>query len=523
MRHIPRMCYPVAVLAAAAASLALPGTAPAEAAPAAAPAAARTALRAPDPATCPEQVSLLNGGFEQPAIRGTWSMFPDASRPGVPNSVPGWTTSATDHVIELWNSPPNPTNTPPAEGRQLAELNANQVSTLFQDRPTTPGQTLYWRLAHRGRAGVDTMALDIGAPGAPVQQATMSDGTARWGVYSGTYTVPAGQTVTRFAFRSVSAAGGNRAIGNLLDDIFFGTPPCVIVTKSAAPKGPVNVGDEITYRLTAVNGGGGPAENVRLTDAVPAGTTYVPGSMKVVDGPNMGPKTDAADDDQAAFDPATGTVSFGLGEGAGGAQAGRLASTSSLPDGTTVEFKVKVGRAAAGGKVTNRASVGYENRLGAEPQALTSSSGDAVTDVNPAVDLAVVKSADKTRVTVGETVTYRVAVSNGGPNDATGVTVKDALPAQLRFVSATASKGSYAAGDGAWTVGTLPNGATAVLTIRAKAVAVGDTTNTATAGGNELDLDPSNDGDGVKVCVDPEPFCPYCTPDKGPRPRPATP
>ncbi|TXS72021.1 hypothetical protein EAO76_18495, partial [Streptomyces sp. sk2.1] len=32
--------------------------------------------------------------------------------------------------------------------------------------PTTPGTKLYWRLYHRGRQGEDTMALDIGAPGA---------------------------------------------------------------------------------------------------------------------------------------------------------------------------------------------------------------------------------------------------------------------------------------------------------------------------------------------------------------------
>lgn len=78
-----------------------------------------------------------------------------------------------------------------AHGAQFAELNANQVSTLYQDLPSTPGTKLYWRLYHRGRQGDDTMALDIGAPGSPVEQRRFTDGTTAWGYYTGTYTVPA--------------------------------------------------------------------------------------------------------------------------------------------------------------------------------------------------------------------------------------------------------------------------------------------------------------------------------------------
>ncbi|MBD3147781.1 DUF11 domain-containing protein [Microbispora camponoti] len=463
-------------------------------------------LAAPAPASCPEQVALVNGGFEKPLVTGTWASLPDASQSN-PNAMPGWRTTATDHMIEVWSPR---MNVPAVEGAQFAELNANQVSTLYQDRPTTPGQKLYWRLSHRGRLGTDQMALDIGAPSGPAQQGTMSDGTGKWGAYHGSYTVPAGQTTTRFAFRSISAAGGNASVGNFLDDVFFGTPPCVVVTKSASPQGPVDVGAEITYRLTAVNKGGDVAQNVRLTDKVPTGTTYVPGSLRVVGGPGSGAMTDQAGDDQAEFDAATGAISFRLGDGATDTAGGRLANDTTLPDGTTVEFRVKAGRSVAGKQVVNSGAVAYENRLGAEPEPLTSTSGDAVTKVNPAVDLSVVKSADKTEVTVGETVTYRVTIANAGPNDATGVTVKDVLPNNLAFLSSTGSAGTYAGGT--WTVGTVAGGATATLIVRAKATAIGETVNTATVGGKELDLDPANDSDAVKVCVQREPFCPYCTP-----------
>ncbi|WP_283139068.1 DUF11 domain-containing protein [Rhizohabitans arisaemae] len=508
MRRILRMCYPVTVLATVALPLTLSDVALAGAT-LPADAARVVAQAAPNPADCPDRVALINGGFEAPVVTGVpWASFPDASQGG-PNSVPGWRTTSTDHLIELWS---RRMGVPPIEGDQFAELNATQVATLYQDRSTTPGQKLYWRLSHRGRLGTDRMALDIGAPGSPVQQAVMSDGNTRWGTYSGTYTVPAGQTTTRFAFRSISAAGGNAAIGNFLDDVFFGTAPCVIVTKTASPQGPVNVGDVITYRLTAVNDGGDTAGNVRLTDAVPAGTTFVPGSLQVVNGPNAGAKTDQSGDDQAWFDPATGKVGFTLGNGATATAGGELPNSDVLPGGSTVQFQVKVGRAAAGRTVTNQGTVDYENRLGPEPEPLTSTSDEAVTEVNPAVDLSVVKSAEQTRVTVGGLVTYHVAVRNGGPNDATGVVVEDALPAGLTLLSATPSTGSYAGGT--WTVGNLAAGATATLTIRAKATAVAETVNTATADGNELDLDPSNNGDSVKVCVDPAPACPYCAPVK---------
>ena len=49
----------------------------------------------------------------------------------------------------------------------------------------------------------------------------MTDSTGAWGHYHGAYTIPAGQTTTRFAFNSVSAAGGDQNIGNFLDSVVF--------------------------------------------------------------------------------------------------------------------------------------------------------------------------------------------------------------------------------------------------------------------------------------------------------------
>ncbi|KUL38501.1 hypothetical protein ADL22_18215 [Streptomyces sp. NRRL F-4489] len=455
-------------------------------------------------------MALVNGSFEEPAI-ASLEFLPDASQTQAPRRVPGWLTTASDHMIELWRSGFN--GVPSAEGAQFAELNANEVSTLYQDLATTPGTTLYWRLYHRGRQGQDTMALDIGAPGAAVEQRRFTDGNTAWGYYTGTYTVPAGQTVTRFAFRSVSAAGGNRSIGNFLDGIFFGTAPHIVLTKTAIPTGPLEVGDVVTYRITARNEGGGAAESLTVSDAVPDGTTYLPGSLRIVEGPNTGPKTDAPGDDQAQYDPENNAVVFRLGNGASAAEGGSLPNTETLPEGTTVEYRVTIDLASAGKEIRNTATAYYENRLGDTPEPLTATSDEAVTEVEPAADLAVAKSADATTVTVGQTVTYRITVSNSGPSDATGVRVSDQFPDNLVFLSADASSGAYDAVGGQWAVGDLPVGGTATLTLRGKATKAGLITNSATATGEEKDPNPANNSDSVAVCVEAAPSC--CDPCAG--------
>ncbi|WP_329025140.1 DUF7507 domain-containing protein [Streptomyces sp. NBC_00690] len=464
------------------------------------------------PPAAPLRVALANGSFEAPVVTGV-EILPDASQTQTAKWVPGWRTTATDHMIELWRSGFN--GVPAAEGAQFAELNAREVSTLYQDLPTTPGTKLYWRLYHRGRQGADTMALDIGAPGSTAEQRRFTDGNTAWGHYTGTYTVPADQTLTRFAFRSISAAGGNPGIGNFLDGIFFGTAPYVVLTKTAIPAGPLEVGDVVTYRVTTKNEGGGAAENLVLTDVIPQGTTYLPGSLRIIDGPNAGAKTDTPGDDQASYDAAANKVVFHLGNGASGVEGGSLPNTETLPAGTTVEYRVTIDLISGGKQISNTATASYENRLGDQPEPLTSTSNEQVTQVKPAADLAVTKAADATTVTVGQTVTYRITVHNSGPNQATGVSVTDQLPDGLTFLSADGTPGSYDPATGQWTVGDLADDAFATLVLRAKATKAGRIGNTATVTGNEKDPDTTNNTDAVTICVEPAPSCcDPCSPKK---------
>ena len=59
-----------------------------------------------------------------------------------------------------------------------------------------------------------------------------------------------------------------------------------------------------------------------------------------------------------------------------------------------------------------------------------------------AQDLSIIKLADRTRVKIGEYVTYYITVTNLGPGVATGVVFGDSLPDQLNLVSYTVTQGT---------------------------------------------------------------------------------
>ena len=106
--------------------------------------------------------AIKNGSFEQPA-------FDDKPSPQWPaNLVLDWHTTASDHLIEfgstrkdgtvphIWGKPDIP------DGKQFAELNADEESTLYQYATTVGGNVYEWGLSHRGRYGIDRMAVIIG-------------------------------------------------------------------------------------------------------------------------------------------------------------------------------------------------------------------------------------------------------------------------------------------------------------------------------------------------------------------------
>ena len=111
----------------------------------------------------------------------------------------------------------------------------------------------------------------------------------------------------------------------------------------------------------------------------------------------------------------------------------------------------------------------------------------------PQADLSLSKTVDNPTPNVGDTITFTVTLTNNGPNNATGVSVSDTLPAGLSFVSAAPTQGTYNSVTGVWNVGTLNNGAVATLLLRARVDTPVARTNTATiAASDAQDPNPAN-------------------------------
>ena len=168
-------------------------------------------------------------------------------------------------------------------GTQFAELNAGEEGALYQDVITAPNTKMKWSLEHSARHEhrdyasafyrdkndsdiKDTMYLLV-MPSSVAEKITSQDAiksnnlltengcrqfernnnlpensvyvetitdSVGWASHAGTYVVPSGQYRTRFYFvAGETAYGGNKTVGNLLDNIQFSTSAEIDVTKFA--------------------------------------------------------------------------------------------------------------------------------------------------------------------------------------------------------------------------------------------------------------------------------------------------
>jgi uncharacterized repeat protein (TIGR01451 family) len=108
-------------------------------------------------------------------------------------------------------------------------------------------------------------------------------------------------------------------------------------------------GDMIEYTLTVSNSGDDSGSNVVIQHALPTGLNYVPGSIRITAGPNQGPQTDAAGDDEAEYDAATRTIVVRLGNGANATMGGVIATTDAA---NVVEYQLQVADTAVGAVAT---------------------------------------------------------------------------------------------------------------------------------------------------------------------------
>ncbi|HSR59930.1 MAG TPA: gliding motility-associated C-terminal domain-containing protein [Robiginitalea sp.] len=116
------------------------------------------------------------------------------------------------------------------------------------------------------------------------------------------------------------------------------------------------------------------------------------------------------------------------------------------------------------------------------------------------VDLEVVKTVDSPQASVGQQITFTVALNNLSDIDVTGIEVGDLLQSGFSYVSHTASAGTYDPLSGAWTVASLAALGSATLDITVSVLADGEYANTAELLDSlPLDGNPDNDQSTVTV------------------------
>lgn len=124
-------------------------------------------------------------------------------------------------------------------------------------------------------------------------------------------------------------------------------------------------------------------------------------------------------------------------------------------------------------------AAGYTLTTGNEPAVVPLTGGDVRLDIDfgyhfdepeGVADLEVVKEVDTSSPFLDDIVTYTITILNRGPDAATGVVVRDVLPAGLVYVSGSPSKGSFDPVTGFWEIGGLVVGAEQTLRLEMQVV-----------------------------------------------------
>jgi uncharacterized repeat protein (TIGR01451 family) len=245
------------------------------------------------------------------------------------------------------------------------------------------------------------------------------------------------------------------------------------MTASASPD-PGTVGWNVTHTFTVSNGSATTtAQSVSFADPIPVGAAYV-----------------GATPSQGACSFGSGTVTCALGDlGANGSATVAVVLTPS-----------------AAGTLSNQANVssptGDPNP--ANNHAVASGEvNDPVTPPAGAPDLVVTETATPDPANISQPLTFHFTVRNIGTAGATGVTLEDAIPGTMQFVSATPSVGSCTESGGTVTcdLGDLDAGDSITVDVVVIPWATGPATDGASVRSNEVDANPVDNSDSEDVRV----------------------
>ena len=280
------------------------------------------------------------------------------------------------------------------------------------------------------------------------------------------FTVPASTLVTITVNEVFANAGSDPYTLTISGLCGLAFAPDLAMTKTAPAT--VVAGTNLTYSFSVTNNGGD-AANVSLTDALPAGTTFVSFTS------------------QAGWANTTPAV--------GG--TGTVTSTNALlPAGATANFTLVVHVNASVANATVLSNTAVAATTGADSN-LANNSATATTTVNASADLSIVKTGPAL-VVVNTDATYNITITNNGPSDAQNVVLSDPAPANTTFVSLVQNSGPASGGP-------LPAGAvqtfTLVVHVNPAAPVGAIITNTANVTSTTADPNPANNASVVTSTI----------------------
>ena len=270
--------------------------------------------------------------------------------------------------------------------------------------------------------------------------------------------------------KAVTLLGSANAAANSNLTVDFGFYGFDLVLTKDVNKGAVSPTERLTYTVTVTNDGPATAFNVSFVDTLPEGVTYVSHSL---------------------------TKSGIALAHSGGKLTGSL-GTMAAGDVIVITVLADV-KASATGTLRNEAEVSAPNE-----DNLLNNKDDAENPVVPKIDLQITKTDTKDPVQPGESFSYTLTIKNNGPSNATGVMVKDTLPASgVSFTSASLTPVSQNGRELVFNLGNMANGETRTITITVTVAPTftGTLLNVAEVGGNEEEITLANNVDDEPTLV----------------------
>jgi len=244
-----------------------------------------------------------------------------------------------------------------------------------------------------------------------------------------------------------------------------------VVSKTVSNNTP-SPGSQITYTVVVRNNGPTAATGVEVNENMPAaGLTYVSSTASI-----------------GSYDPATRKWTIG---------------TLAAGQSATLQLTVSVNSGTDGQILTNTATI--TNTAPGQPDPVPSNNSSAPLSIAVGgVDLRVQKTVSNNRPNLNEQTTYTITVTNLSANTATGISVSDALPSAVSFVSAS-PECSNAGGTVTCNLASLAGGASYNFTITVQLIdpAGGNPiTNTASlAAVTQSDPNPANNQGSVDITI----------------------